>query len=599
MRETERIFREATSYAKTRGVRIAASFEAPRAGDPTDSGTCANFRARVRQFLVRNADISYLALWQHESGGCTGSPPPPPDVASAARQLLEDRRPDFAHLGNDRRVWEAIRFCGLAEIAAQSLKKEAPHLSLVVVGWGGDRWMRFADMCLSFDKFLPADAVFTCHETIDASMDPSVSDAWGKLPAHRQRWAMPWVEGDRHECWAPRPNVEALGQQAPDALAKGCQGLLTLQWRTREMEQETAFAARFAWDTTLSPRRSYRDFARRAFGADQEKPMARRLEALQKQGTRWTGVHGANECGAMVWTAATPHYPWELDESTPDFLAPMAAKASISLSRIPPGTDDPESGAFHLRREVPNDTPCDPTRAGVREMAAIAARLRALSGQHNVGRLRAALREISDDAHAVRYRLVTRGMISAAYSAMDLFLAAIHHMIRNAGAKQRFASLRRMRAELAILRERYVAEKRLTRLERLDYLAASMDFVVPFDTAAMMLADRERIDQAVAQAQQAADAGDRSRAADIAGGAYIELVGAGMHRALQAQTRRLTDKCNFGLLTTINVKAMPAYWQALARLERFLPAAPPRQVTARGQVEEVWISWEPAGKDGA
>ena len=72
-------------------------------------------------------------------------------------------------------MWEAIRFGAYAEFAADILAREAPRLRLVVVGWGGDRWMRFADLCLGYHQTLPPGVIFTCHDNIDASFGPNVA----------------------------------------------------------------------------------------------------------------------------------------------------------------------------------------------------------------------------------------------------------------------------------------------------------------------------------------------------------------------------------------------------------------------------------------
>jgi len=590
IRRTEAMFAEATRYAKVRGVRVAAGFEAPKGGDPTCRRTVARFRARVGQFLGRNPDLTYFALWQHEGGGCAGSRPP--RAGTAAAKLLAGRRGTFEHLGAEQRIWEAVRFGRFAEIAAGLLAKEFPRLRLVVVGWGGDRWMRFADLCLGYDKLLPADVIFTCHDNIDASMGPNVSTPWGRLPPDRERWAMPWVEGDIDGCLVRQPNVESLGRLAPDALAKGCQGLLTLQWRTRDVEEETAFAARFAWDTALTPEAFYRDLARRAFGADHEHDLGRCLATLQRLGARWTGVRGTVECGGMVWTGWRPHFPFELDGAAAAYLAPLARKASRVLAEVPPAGAGDE-GAFHLRKESKGKVRTDRSRPGAREMANVARRLRSLAGQTDPQVLRSALAEIEQQVYALRYDLVTAGMTGAGFQAIDGFLLAIHHVVRNAGAAEHFAVLRQIRRRLAKLRGQYLRRKRIARLERLDHLDATIEFALSLDSVAMMLADGEAFDRAVAAAREAR-AG--ASAAEIAAAAYERLVEAGMRQALHAYGRKLSNRCDWGVLTTLNVKFMPAYWQAIETLEAMIPAPPPRQIRARGRSDEIWLSWDPSAK---
>jgi hypothetical protein len=589
IKRSEAMFSEATRYAREAGVGVAAGFETPRT-DPDVPRERERFRARLLQFLERNPHLSRFALWEHESGGCVGMEPPAAGTPGAA--LLEKRRSDFAYLGNTQRVWEAIRYGRFAELAAEVLAKEAPHIPLVLVGWGGDRWMQFADYCLAYDKMLPENVAFTCHDNIDASMGPNVSTPWGQLPPARERWAMPWVEGDIEDCMVRQPHVESLGKLAPDALAKGCQGLLTLQWRTRDVEEETGYIARFAWNPQLTPETFYRDLASHAFGPDQEKRMGRNLGALQKLGARWTGVRGTAECSAMRWTGWEPHFPFEIDERAASYLIPKVEAIVKALSEVP--TRAESEAAFHL---IPQGQSAPATqdqgRPGVQVAQAVLKRLQELAGENSRPVLVKAFREIEEMMYALRPSLVAFGMTSRSYQAIDGFLIALHHVWRNAGVVEHGKVLRTIRREVEGLRRRYVKDGRLARLERLDYLASTMDYVMHFDRAVMLLADGEQVEQALARAAGFRDAGDPMGAAAIAAGAYRDLVAAGMKDAVAAFTRKLTTRCDFGTLATINVKPLPRYWEAVGRLEAFLPAVPPRDVQARGREQEVWLSWHP------
>jgi hypothetical protein len=592
IKETERMWAEATRYARTAGIYLAAGFEAPVA-DPTSRRVRECFRARLAQFIERNPHLSHLALWQHESGGCFGSAPPP--AGTAAAKLLAKRRDLYAHLGAEWRIWEAIRYGAFAEIAAAFLAEEAPHLRLVVVGWGGDRWMRFADLCLSYDKILPPDVIFTCHDNIDASFAPNVSTAWGELPPGRERWAMPWVEGDIDDCLVRQPHVESLGKLAPDALRKGAQGLLTLQWRTRDVEEETGYIARFAWNPELTPAKFYSDLARHAFGSDHEADMGRVLGALQRLGARWTGVRGCGECSRMRWTGFVPHLPFNVTPAVIDYLVPLVRKAADALAVVPPegAAGAAAGGAYHERSDsVAGTRVSDATRLGVRELEAVIARLEGLRGETREAKLRAGLRAIEEMGWELRLPLVRRGMDSPSYQALDLFLIAIHHLQRNAGADWHLPRLRKLRKSLARLREDCVRRKRTVRLERLDYLIATLDFSLYFDATAMLLADNEMVEQVLAGARSAREADNPALAVRSAAEGYTRLLGAGMQRAVEAFSRKLTTRCDLGTFATLHVKPLPLYWDAVERLEEFLPAVPPRELAARGWQREIWLSWD-------
>jgi len=438
--------------------------------------------------------------------------------------------------------------------------------------------MRFADFCLAYDKLLPPEVIFSCFDNIDASFSTTVSAAWGELAPSRQRWAVPWVEEDGSDCWTPQPNVESLRHLAPDALRKGCQGLLTMHWRTRDCEEEAGFAARFGWDPSLTPEMFYRRLARDAFGAEHADATGDHLLTLQRLGRRWAGVKGTPEVGEMVFAGAKPHAPFELDAGAIEHLLPLARTA---VQRLREPFAEYEEGQYEgamVALAAARSAEVDYAHVGVEEYQDTVRRLEGLVGESDPEVLRRALVEIRETLFAVRTRLIERWMSPAQFCATDLFLLRVHHLIRNAGVQARAATLERIGADLAQLRERLG----LGRRERLDYLVATMDFVTNYDRAAMLLADGEAVDRALQQH-------DVSQAA----AAYELLVAAGMREAVLALTRRLSTRCEFGVLSTVNVKPLGAYWDAVGQLEKLMPVAPPREVFAKVHKDEVHLWWTP------
>lgn len=153
-RETVTVISEAMRLGRLCGVDTAAGLIEPVGDvnnpvDPTSPAEAARFKMRVQRFLQHYPYITYFILTNHESGGCTGTRPP---VDGMARRLFGERQQQFAYLGNSRRVWEAIRFLAFAEMAYKVIRETAPHVRLVLSGWGGDRWMRFADYYMGYDK---------------------------------------------------------------------------------------------------------------------------------------------------------------------------------------------------------------------------------------------------------------------------------------------------------------------------------------------------------------------------------------------------------------------------------------------------------------
>ena len=68
-----------------------------------------------------------------------------------------------------------------------------------------------------------------------------------------------------------------------DALAKKCQGMLAIHWRTRDVEEAAALEAQFAWNPQLTYEQFFDGFARRCYGpawAAEMGAVHRELEAL-------------------------------------------------------------------------------------------------------------------------------------------------------------------------------------------------------------------------------------------------------------------------------------------------------------------------------
>ena len=188
----------------------------------------------------------------------------------------------------------------------QALKTIAPDKRVVISGWGGDKWDRFTDLFPGLDEVLPKDIVFSALDNIDPTWEPNVSRFYGKLPADRQRWAIPWWESDgggsRHDQFMPQGNTKPFSVLLPDVLRKGCQGDLGIHWRSRAVEDVAAYMLDFAWNPTKTTYESFwSDFARRCFGEADAPEMAKILMELDALGPRWTGGGGQQECAGFTW----------------------------------------------------------------------------------------------------------------------------------------------------------------------------------------------------------------------------------------------------------------------------------------------------------
>ena len=165
-------------------------------------------------------------------------------------------------------------------------------MPLVISGWGGDRWMRFSDFYIGLDRTLPGDVIFAALDNIDPSVATTVAEAYGKLSPARQRWPMPWWESDgagtRRDQWGPQCNAGPLLPLCRDALAKNCQGMLAIHWRTRDVEEAAALQAQFAWNPQLTYEQFFDDFAAAAMGGAGPPKWAPSTASLKP----WPALHG-------------------------------------------------------------------------------------------------------------------------------------------------------------------------------------------------------------------------------------------------------------------------------------------------------------------
>ncbi|HOV75066.1 MAG TPA: hypothetical protein P5318_16225 [Candidatus Hydrogenedentes bacterium] len=293
------VLRQAFAYAKTRGLKVCLGFEIN--GDPFDPGTQKQFDARFRNLLKDYPMLDYVWLWQSEAQGVN------PAINPKARSLWKshaDRWADaFGDVKEPERREEGVRLALFALHARQILKALRPDIQLVMSGWGGDNWLHCSDFYPGMDKVLPQDVIFSALD--DIQLSPAVSEAYGRLSPHRGRWPIVWFEWDGDQ-WMPQPNLRAAAAACRDALAKGCQGLLGIHWRTRGVEETATYCARFAWDPDLTMEGFCERRAKDLFGPEKAAKMASCLIALQDLGPRWVGGSGQMECGPFSWSAGLP-----------------------------------------------------------------------------------------------------------------------------------------------------------------------------------------------------------------------------------------------------------------------------------------------------
>ena len=287
-------------YARSRGLKVCVGFEVT--GDPTNADVQERLYARLAALLRAYPMLDYVWLWQSEGLG-GGSDPARARLATGhdGRSLC-GRVPVPGQCRPMRRVHEAVRMMLYARLGHAMLKRLAPNVPLAISGWGGDRWMRFSDFYVGLDRTLPGDVIFAALDNIDPTAATTVAAAYGKLAPGRRRWPIPWWESDgggtRRDQWGPQCNARPVLPLCRDALAKKCQGMLAIHWRTRDVEEAAALEAQFAWNPQLTYEQFFDGFARCCYGpawAAEMGAVHRELEAL---GPRYTGGLGPD---GMRW----------------------------------------------------------------------------------------------------------------------------------------------------------------------------------------------------------------------------------------------------------------------------------------------------------
>lgn len=135
-----------------------------------------------------------------------------------------------------------------------------------------------------------------------------------------------------------------------------------------------------------------------------------------------------------------------------------------------------------------------------------------------------------------------------------------------------------IRAELASIRQQKVTEGRLEGIERIDWLANTIDWLVQFDKAALVLWSGGPVEKLLKEADKLRSewwSGTAALAAVQKAREARELMNrCGFREAVQMFPRKMSLLDDFGDLATMQVKAFAAYRQLHRRVEAFLGSLP-------------------------
>ena len=219
---TGRQFRDAFTFARLVGVKTCIGTETPmtmpaalkerlksQGKDPADPAVVREVYEGIFRRIARTHPLDYYWIWTPE--GWSGNPP-------------EQLRPTVADI----------------ELAMAALQNVGSPFKLAACGWGlGLKGNRAA-----FDRMVPTEIPMGALN-YRMGHDP-INPGFGGI-RDRDRWAIPWLEGDdflaNPQLWVARTRKDAA-----DALAYGFTGLMGLQWRTRVLGPNVAALAQAGWD---------------------------------------------------------------------------------------------------------------------------------------------------------------------------------------------------------------------------------------------------------------------------------------------------------------------------------------------------------------
>jgi len=218
-----RMLGEAFTFARRLGVKTCVGTETPLripakvrerlkalGKDPKDPAVVAELYEGIFRRIMQTGPIDYYWFWTPEGWTWQGTKQEQVDATLAD-----------------------------LEAALAAHKRLGPDFTLATCGWvlGPPQ-----DRAL-FDEHLPKAMPMSCinRQVGKAPVEPGFAKVEG-----RPQWAIPWLEDDPN-LLAPQLWVGRMRQDAADAHAYGCTGLLGIHWRTRVLGPNVAALARAAW----------------------------------------------------------------------------------------------------------------------------------------------------------------------------------------------------------------------------------------------------------------------------------------------------------------------------------------------------------------
>lgn len=222
---TGEMFHDAFTFARLLGVKTCLGTESPmvmpkalqerlksQGSDPSDPAVVGQVYEGMFRRIMAAHPLDYYWLWTPEGWTWQGN------TSEQMKATMDD-----------------------IQVALAALKKVDAPFRLATSGWV----LGPKDDRAGFDKVIPEEIALSAISR-HLGEDP-VDPAFGSVE-RRDKWAIPWMEGDNGGLAVPQLWVGRTRQDAVDARAYGCTGLMGLMWRTRILAPNIATLAQAGWE---------------------------------------------------------------------------------------------------------------------------------------------------------------------------------------------------------------------------------------------------------------------------------------------------------------------------------------------------------------
>ena len=155
---------------------------------------------------------------------------------------------------------------------------------------------------LVLDRTLPKELIMST-QNLNVGKG-AVQPEWAQITG-RRKWDIPWMEDD-FNLLSPQLWVKRTIQNAADAKKYGCEGLIGVHWRTKNLSPQMMALADLGWNNQLDVQSFYDDFSKTNFGNEAANEISAIFQSIDSQVpevSQWLdGWPGGLKKDSTYWT---------------------------------------------------------------------------------------------------------------------------------------------------------------------------------------------------------------------------------------------------------------------------------------------------------